>query len=191
MARWQPDAPGRLATAALELFEERGFDATTAAQIAERAGVTERTFFRHYADKREVFFDGGAALEAAATASIEQADAAATPFAVAGDAARAAAAVLPLERLPFARRRQAIIDATPRLQERELLKMASLAAAVARGLEARGADPATAAIAAEGAIAAFRVAFLRWIAPENAGPITYEQCVADALAALRAVAAAT
>src|SRR5271170_2762589 len=63
MGRWQPDSEGRLQEAALDLYSERGFDQTTAAQIAARAGLTERTFFRHFADKREVLFGGSALLQ--------------------------------------------------------------------------------------------------------------------------------
>ena len=58
MGRWEPDARGRLMQAALELYGERGFEQTTVAEIAQRAGLTERTFFRHFADKREVLFSG-------------------------------------------------------------------------------------------------------------------------------------
>jgi hypothetical protein len=60
MTRWEPNARGRLEQAALALYGERGFENTTVAEIAARAGLTERTFFRHFADKREVLFAGGA-----------------------------------------------------------------------------------------------------------------------------------
>ena len=63
MTRWEPDARGRLEQAALELYGERGFEQTTVAEIAKRAGLTERTFFRHFADKREVLFGGAGALQ--------------------------------------------------------------------------------------------------------------------------------
>ena len=63
MGRWEPNARGRLEQAAMELYLERGFDQTTVAEIAERAGLTERTFFRHFADKREVLFAGAGALQ--------------------------------------------------------------------------------------------------------------------------------
>lgn len=187
MARWEPGAQGRLTAAALELFEERGFEQTTAAEIAARAGVTERTFFRHFADKREALFAGGAALEESAVAAVAAADASAAPFAVAGAAVRAAATELPLERLPFARRRQAVIAANPRLQERELLKMASLGAAITGALVQRGVDDAVAAVAAEAAVAGFRVGFVDWIAGPDDQP--FPDAVGTALDRLSAVTA--
>src|ERR1700721_4611160 len=63
MSRWEPNARGRLEQAALDLYVERGFEQTTVADIAERAGLTERTFFRHYANKREVLFGGSAMMQ--------------------------------------------------------------------------------------------------------------------------------
>src|SRR3954471_1096879 len=86
MGRWEPDAQGRMIRAAMELFAERGFEATTAGDIAARAGVTERTFFRHFTDKREVLFDGSATLEQATYDAILAAPAESSPLeaAVAG-----------------------------------------------------------------------------------------------------------
>ena len=80
MGRWQPNAPGRLERAALELYSERGFDRTTVAEIAERAGLTERTFFRYFADKREVLFAGASTLEEFLVASVNDAPAALPPI---------------------------------------------------------------------------------------------------------------
>ena len=198
MARWQPDSPGRLAEAALELFEEKGFEQTTAAEIAARAGVTERTFFRHYADKREVLFAGGAPLNDAALAAIEAAapldggagsdpNSGASPFALATEAAVAAGAQLPPERLPFARRRQAVIESDPRLQERELLKLASLTATITDALVARGVERTQAALAAEAALAGFRVGFTTWVTSD--GERSLAELVRDAAGLLSAVTA--
>lgn len=179
---------GRAARGLLELFEERGYEQTTTAEIAARAGVTERTFFRRFADKREVLFGGGAALEEAAVAAVQAAAPDATPYAMAGAAVRAAAGELPLERLPFARRRQAVIEANPRLQERELLKMASLAAAITAALVGRGVDGSVAPVAAEAAVAGFRVGFADWISrTRDDRPLA--DVVGDALARLTAVTA--
>lgn len=172
----------------MELFEEKGFEQTTAAEIAARAGVTERTFFRHYADKREVLFAGGAPLSDAATAAIQAAPGDLSPFAVATEAAVAVGAQLPPERLPFARRRQAVIDANPRLQERELLKLASLTAAMAESIAAREIDPTVAAIAAEAAMAGFRVAFTTWVTSD--GERDLATLTRDALGQLSAVTSA-
>jgi AcrR family transcriptional regulator len=163
MGRWEPDARGRLEKAAMELYVERGFDETTVAEIAARAGLTERTFFRHFADKREVLFAGAAMLQELLVTNVAAAPAATAPV----DAAMAgvvAAGALIQERRAFARRRYEIIAANAELQERELIKLASLSAAVADTLRRRGVADHAASLAAEVAIAVFRVAFERWVA---------------------------
>src|SRR4029077_7890519 len=128
MSRWQPNARGRLEQAALELYTERGFDQTTVAEIAERAGLTERTFFRHFADKREVLFWGQDALMELVTTHIADAPDSASPIDAVGGALRAVGALLEGRR-KHALRRQACIAPNPGLQERELIKLALLAAA--------------------------------------------------------------
>src|SRR5689334_19619355 len=133
VGRWEPDAQGRLTRAALELYAERGFDRTTVADIAARAGVTERTFFRYFADKREVLFDGAHTLERAVVDGIAAAPATATPIDVVAEAFAGASSVLE-DRRDFARQRAAAIAATPALQERELLKLAALGSAAAAAL---------------------------------------------------------
>src|SRR6187397_786262 len=121
MARWEPDSRGRLRQAALDLYGERGFEHTTVAEIAERAGVTERTFFRHFADKREVLFDGSGLLQQRLVDAIADAPAGLAPIDVVGHAFADAAALLE-ERRDHARARAGVIAANPALQERELLK---------------------------------------------------------------------
>src|ERR1700721_2458799 len=122
MGRWKPDARGRLAKAAMELYAEQGFEQTTVAEIAARAGLTERTFFRHYADKREVLFGGSSGLSELLVQSVLDAPLGATPIdAIA--AALATAGELFADRLDHARQRQRIIDAQADLQERELIKL--------------------------------------------------------------------
>jgi AcrR family transcriptional regulator len=163
MGRWEPDARGRLEKAAMELYVERGFDETTVAAIAERAGLTERTFFRHFADKREVLFAGASLLQELLVTTVADAPADVAPV----DAAMAgvvAGGALIQERRAFARRRYEIIAANAELQERELIKLASLSAAVADTLRERGVADHAADLAAEVAIAVFRVAFERWVA---------------------------
>ncbi|MGC5014529.1 TetR family transcriptional regulator [Streptosporangium sp. DT93] len=162
MGRWKPDGRGRLEQAALELYLERGFERTSVAEIAERAGLTERTFFRHYADKREVLFAGADELRELLADAVARAPGSAPPMEIAAAALRAAAVPMQ-ERREQARRRQAVIAATPELQERELIKLASLSAALAEALRRRGVDDASAGLAAEVGIAVFKVAFLRWI----------------------------
>jgi AcrR family transcriptional regulator len=162
MGRWQPDARGRLERAAMELYGERGYDETTVAEIAERAGLTERTFFRYFADKREVLFSGAAILEEVLVGAVEGAPDDAAPLDAAA-AGLAAAARLMDERRDFARQRQAVITANRELQERELIKLAALASAVADALRRRGVGEPAASLTAETAIAVFRVAFERWV----------------------------
>ncbi|MWB98720.1 TetR/AcrR family transcriptional regulator [Agromyces seonyuensis] len=168
MARWERDAPGRLARAALELFGERGYEQTTVAAIAERAGVTERTFFRHYADKREVLFDGSNALQQVVVASVAEAPASAEPADLVGAAVAAGGALL-AERRDFARQRAAVIAAEPGLQERELLKLERMTAAVAEALRARGIADVDAELLARAGVAAFHLGFARWLVEEGDG----------------------
>lgn len=172
--------------AALELYLDPGYEQTTVADIAARAGVTERTFFRHFADKREVLFDGSAEFQATVLAAIAAAPATASVLAAAVAGMDAAAGYLQSNPdRDFPRRRAAVIAANPSLQERELLKLASVTSASARALTARGADPAEAAVAAEVAMAAFRLAFERWTT--SAEPLDLRDLLADAIARFRAL----
>ncbi|SHG74648.1 transcriptional regulator, TetR family [Geodermatophilus nigrescens] len=186
VVRWQPDARGRLERAALELYAERGFDATTVAGIAERAGLTERTFFRHFADKREVLFGGSPVLQERLVAGLAAAPPSAGPLAAVGAALATIPETLPEERRAGAAQRQAVIDATPELRERELAKFAALTAAMAQGLRERGVGEPTASLAAEAGAAVFRVAFGRWIGGDARDLGTL---LAASLAELRGVAA--
>jgi AcrR family transcriptional regulator len=162
MGRWEPDARSRLEEAALELYRKRGFDETTVAEIAARAGLTERTFFRYFADKREVLFWGAGALQQLLVDSVVAAPHATGPMDAVVAALEAAAAVMEQRRGP-ARQRHAIIAVTAELQERELIKLAALAAAMADGLRRRGVSDPAATLTAETGIAIFKIAFERWI----------------------------
>ena len=162
MSRWKPNARDRLEQAALDLYRERGFEQTTVAEIAERAGLTERTFFRYFADKREVLFGGQTMLQEIYVSAIANAPASAAPI----DAVAAALEVVaPLfrERYELARQRQSVIAANPELQERELLKRASLASAMADALRRRGVTDPAASLAAEIGVISFYTAFARWV----------------------------
>jgi len=161
MSRWEPNARGRLEMAALELYAERGYDQTTVAAIAERAGLTERTFFRHFADKREVLFGSGMVLEELLVRSIAEAPVEASAYDVVAGALVEAAAVLQ-GRAPIATKRQAVIDAHHELRERELGKMSSWAAALVEALGERGVEPRLAGLVAQTGVAIFRVAFETW-----------------------------
>jgi AcrR family transcriptional regulator len=186
VARWQPDARGRLQQAALSLYGERGFENTTVADIAEQAGLTKRTYFRYFADKREVLFWGSEALEELFVTAVGSAPASAAPLDAVLAALDAAAAMFEERREHAARRRQ-IIAANPELQERELIKLASLAGAVAEALRRRGVDDPSAILAAEVGIAVFRVAFERWVDEANRQPL--QGLIHESLAELQAVTA--
>ena len=169
MARWEPNATDRLRQAALELFEEHGFEQTTVADIAARAGLTERTFFRHFADKREVLFRGSEGLRDTLVAAVDAAPAGASPLAAVTAALDAAGAVFSPE---VSRRRQAVILANPELQERELIKLASLADALAEALRRRGVSYSAAGLAAQTGLAIFRITFERWVTDDAQRPWT-------------------
>jgi AcrR family transcriptional regulator len=186
MSRWEPNARGRLEQAALKLYSERGFEQTTVAEIAKQAGVTERTFFRHFADKREVLFAGAGALQALLVSTLASTRASAAPINAIAAALEAAAALLQ-ERREYARQRQAVIAANAELRERELIKLAALSAALADTLRRRGVRDPAASLAAEAGIAVFRIAFERWINETNQRDLS--QLIRESLDELKAVTA--
>ena len=163
MGRWEPGAAGRLREAAMALYAERGYDNTTVAEIADRAGVTARTFFRHFSDYREVLFAGSEELERVMVEARTAAPESATPMEAVAAAVLASGEFFDDLRRDYSRRRQAVITATPELRERELIKLASLTTAFTAALRSRGVSPDVAALAAETGVAVFRVAFERWM----------------------------
>jgi AcrR family transcriptional regulator len=186
MGRWAPDAKGRLAEAAMDLFEERGFEATTVADIAARAGLTKRTFFRYFGDKREVLFSGAELLQTKFVDAIAAAPADAAPLdAIARGLDAMADLFVSIGERP--RRRQAIIAANPDLQERELIKLIGLAAAGAAALRDRGVAEPAASLAAEAGIAVLRIAFEQWVGGPRGQDI--HALLRDSLAELKTVAA--
>jgi len=162
MGRWKPDARARLEKAALALYRERGFGQTTVAEIAERAGLTERTFFRYFTDKREVLFSGADALQQQLVGALDKASRSLLPIDAIGVALESTVGLFE-RRKEFARKRQAVIAENAELQERERIKLATLASALAEGLRRRGAGDPAASLAAEMGITVFRIAFERWI----------------------------
>ena len=186
MSRWEPDARGRLEQAALALYGERGFEQTTVAQIAARAGLTERTFFRHFADKREVLFAGAGTLQEFLVSTVASAPDSAAPIDAIAAALEAAGALLQ-ERREYARQRQAVIAANAELQERELIKLASLASALAGALRRHGIREPAASLSAEAGIAVFKIAFERWIC--EPGQPDLPQLIRESLDELKAVTA--
>jgi AcrR family transcriptional regulator len=187
MSRWKPDAQGRLMTAAIELFDEQGYDASTVADIAERAGLTKRTFFRYFADKREVLFSGTEELERRWLEGLGRADGNA-------DALGAImAGLVPVAEMfeprhGYARVRYRIINANPELQERELIKLQRLADTIKGALIDRGASTQTAILAAQMGVTVFHVAFAEWIAQDD--PAAFLRLMDESLEELRAVTAA-
>jgi AcrR family transcriptional regulator len=163
MVRWEPGARERLQAAALELFATRGFEQTTAAEIAQSVGLTERTFFRHFSDKREVLFYGQQQFMQAFADGVKSAPPDASPFEVIACALDAAASLFPDERRPYSRMRQIVIDQNPALRERELHKLAGLATTVAEALRARGIGEPAATLAAQSGANVFGIAFAQWI----------------------------
>lgn len=187
MARWEPGSRERLQVAALDLFGEQGFENTTVAEIAARVGVTKRTFFRHFVDKREVLFAGAEDLNTLLVEGIVQAPSELAPLET---IATALAAVDWHAMAPRAvlRRRQAVIVASPDLMERELIKFDALTEAFADGLRRRGIDDSAAKLAAQAGITVFRTAYERWIDADDGKDMA--QIVGAVLAELRAAVAA-
>jgi AcrR family transcriptional regulator len=187
MPRWKPDSEGRLIKAAITLFDEQGYDETTVAEIAESAGLTKRTFFRYFADKREVLFNGSNELTERWIDGIEAAPPDASPMASVS-AGLDEVAELFAERHLFARMRSRIIAANPELQERELIKLQSLAGAIAAALDERGVAHNAAILAAQAGVTVFHVAFARWV--EQDDPTTFRRLMDESLEELRSVTAA-
>jgi AcrR family transcriptional regulator len=190
MARWEPDARGRLEKAALDLFQQRGYAETTVADIAAHAELTERTFFRYFADKREVLFSGAKELERGIVERIAGAHPDLPPLAAVTAAFEAAGAELETHRdLGYVRARYALVSKHAEIQERELIKLASLAVAATKALHARGIPEPSASLAAEAGIAVFKIGFERWISEKK--PRDLAGHIRAAVAALRSVTAET
>lgn len=188
MARWQPDAAGRLQAAALELYATRGYDETTVAEIAASAGLTERTYFRHFADKREVLFHGSLQLRDQLVAGVDGAPEAMPPLQAVTHAIESIAPFFD-ERRALSARRHRVIRASPELQERELIKRASLVRAVGEALRHRGVADPLAELAAEAGMTVFSLAHSHWV--EDPEERSYVHHVRESLAQLREVAGDT
>jgi AcrR family transcriptional regulator len=186
MGRWEPNAQGRLIQAAMDLYSERGYEQTTVAEVAKRAGLTERTFFRYFADKREVLFFGSEILERAMVESVRRAPAGLAPIDAIGVALESVATFF-ADRRSYSRRRQAVIDANPELQERERKKLAALALALAGALQHRGTTASAATLVAEVGIAVFKISFERWLNDPQDRDNAYH--VRESLSELKSVSA--
>lgn len=184
MPRWPTDSRSRLQAAATELYLEQGYDHTTISAIVQRAGLTERTFYRHFGDKREVLFAGEGELTRVLVGGVEAAgDDADIHVRIQAGLAAVVDALQP--RRDELARRQPIIEAQPELQERELMKLAGWAEALGGALQRSGAEPAAATLWAEVSVAVLRVAAGRWLVSTGGRPLAEE--LAAALAELRTV----
>jgi len=186
MARWEPNATLRLVNAAVALFAEQGYDATTVNEIAERAGLTKTTFFRHFSDKREVLFAGQeihGRLLADAIAALPDG---ATPLQSVGAALDALTATFTNDRREFSTRIRAVVAGNAELQERSVFKRVHLAAAMTEALHKRGVPEPTASLATELGARAFYQAYDTWADPANEQTLT--EITREALEELRAAA---
>ena len=189
MGRWKPEARNRIEGAALELFAERGFEQVTVSEIAARAGLTERTYFRHFPDKREVLFGGQEQFLEFLADAILAAPAAVTPLdAVAGAFARIASEFME-ERRAHIEQRSAVISTVEGLRERELLKLAALSKVIAGALRSRGIAEPAASLTAEAGVTVFKVAFDRWIEASNERSLA--ELIGETLDLLKAAALAS
>jgi AcrR family transcriptional regulator len=185
MPRWEPDARERFVAAALHLFTEQGYDETTVAQIADRAGLTKSTFFRHFPDKRDVLAAGQETLSLLLAEGIASAPADATPLqAVAAGLANASGAMTPFNR-ELGPRLEAVIATSAELQERALLKKVGMASAMADALRARGVPDPVAGTAAELGVVAFKEAFAEWSESEGGEGRELQALATEALDRLR------
>jgi len=189
MARWEPGVRERLVVAAVDLFTEQGYDATTVAQIAERAGTTKSTFFRHFPDKRELLAAGQQTLSRLLAEGIAEAPEGASPLqAVAAGLVRASSAMGAMNR-ELGPRLKAAIAASAELEERDALKSVGLAAAMTIALVARGVPDPTAQLAGELGVLAFKRGYARWFEGERDTDADLAQYTLAALDELRAATA--
>jgi len=164
MSRWEPDAEERLRAAAIELFLEHGYENVTVAQIAERAGLTRRTFSRYFADKRDVLFAGSEQLPGALADAMRRVNSTLAPFPAMLQAMADVSEMLAERVAEHASQRRDVIATSPELQERGHAKFAAVAVGLAAGLRERGADPSAAELFADVGVAIFRRGFDRWAA---------------------------
>ena len=163
MPRWKPHAKERLELAALDLYATRGYESTTIGDVAAHAGVTSRTYFRYFPDKREVLFGGADGLRDRIACSLRDAPADVPPLAAALYAMSTCEDLFHLREHEYLRRRDAVIGTSSELQEREARKLASIGAVVAGGLVERGSDPDGAQLVADLALVAFKQAARLWM----------------------------
>jgi AcrR family transcriptional regulator len=171
MGRWEPDARGRLLRAAIELFTERGYDATTAAQIAERAGLTKTTLFRHFSDKREILFQGQDTLIALAADAVRTAAPENAPFDVLRIAVLALCSIHDAEHREIGRQLEVILASSPELRERAAFKRSAIGDGLRQALAERLDDARPAGVLADIGMRAYYDGFTSWVASSDDGPL--------------------
>ena len=183
MPRWEAGAQSRLTRAAYELYIERGFDQVTVAEIAERAGLTKRTFFRYFDDKREVLFAGAPAMQDAVVDAVATSPEHVAPIdAVVAALAAAGSGITQIGE--GAKARQRLIESSSDLREREMIKMVALKDAIGVALQTRGVPASGADLTAQAGVAVFQTAFERWA--HSDGPADFPSLMYEALDELRA-----
>ena len=187
MSRWEPDARERLERAALELFLEQGFAQTSVPQITARAGLTTRTFFRHFADKREVLYADDEEVPAMVARMMAEAPPDAEPLALIVEGLQTVAETRFEPRKAALLARRELVRSDTGLQERDLRKRASMSAAIQEGFRSRGFDELTATLAARTAVTVLNVSIDRWLSQDDGPPLT--DLVTETLAVLRALLA--
>ncbi len=188
MVRWEPGARERLVVAAVDLFFERGYDATTVAEIAERAGVTKSTFFRHFSDKRELLVAGQETLSRLLAEGIAGAAFNASPLEAVVEGLRCASREMGPMNRKLGPRIKAAVAASTELQERDALKSVGLAATMTDALTARGVPAPTAHLAAELGLLAFKQGYAQWVEADGADDAGLEPYALAALDELRLAA---
>jgi AcrR family transcriptional regulator len=187
VSRWEPDAGERLERAALELFVEQGFAQTSVPQITARAGLTTRTFFRHFADKREVLFAGEDEFPALVTRLVAEAPPLLSPMALIAYGLRTMATSVFEGQREHLKVRRGVVHADEGLRERELRKLSTMAEAIAEGFRDRGFDALTSVLSARLAVTAFNAAIERWLDEDGDRPLA--DVVHETLRALRTITA--
>lgn len=173
MPRWEPDARERLVSAALQLFSEQGYDGTTVAEIAQRAGLTKSTFHRHFPDKRDVLAAGQETLSRLLAEGIAAAPVDCSPLDAVAEGLRRASEAFQPERAALV---AAVVATSAELQERAALKQVGMAAAMAGALVARGVTEPVARLAAEIGALALKQGFAAWIAGDTAQDLGELMC---------------
>ncbi|WP_314177924.1 TetR/AcrR family transcriptional regulator [Streptomyces winkii] len=182
MARWDPGTAERLTQAALELYTEHGYDNVTVTQIAERAGITRRSYFRYFPDKREVLFAGSERLPAAIREAVLDARQTGSPLSATLEALAQVGTAL-VEHIDRTAERRAVIASSPELQERERTKLAAVTSAIQDALLQRGVDVNSAKLVAQIATIASQNAFDRWT--DARGQKDFATCLHTVAASLR------